>query len=187
MPESTGDTLLETLLAKEAIRELAQLYSRAIDRQDIALLRSLYTEDATDSHGDHYDGPVAGYCAFIESKLPILRYSGHHVCNHLIALAGDTAEGEVYAIAYHVLRDGAGGWVEDIRTVRYLDHYRKCDDGCWRFSKRVAKSDYGYSRPIEYEAEGPDDAAADPSYSVLTRRLFARGTNVARGANVAPG
>lgn len=39
---------LQTLLAKEEIRELVLLYSRGIDRKNLTLLRDLYTEDATD-------------------------------------------------------------------------------------------------------------------------------------------
>ncbi len=65
MADHQADALAD-LLAKEAIRELAMLYSRGVDRKDSALLRDLYTGDATDTHGDTYDGDAAGYVDFLE-------------------------------------------------------------------------------------------------------------------------
>lgn len=103
------DNRIETLIAKEEIRALAQLYSRGVDRQDFALIRSLYTDDATDSHGAYYDGPVDGYVAFLEASLPHMHIGNHFVCNHLVSVDGDTGEGEVYAIAWHLIPDGKGG------------------------------------------------------------------------------
>jgi ketosteroid isomerase-like protein len=169
------DQLLQTLLDKEAIRELGLLYCRAIDRKDVALLRTLYTADATDTHGDSYDGGAEGYCAFIESSLPYMRYSGHHVCNHLVSVDGDTGEGEIYALAYHMIPDGQDGWAEDIMAVRYLDRYRKEADGKWRFAKRVVTYDYRSKRTITAEAGAAIAAGADVSYSALASSLFARG------------
>ena len=101
---------LEMLLAKDAIRELALLYCRGVDRKDAALLRDLYTADATDTHGDSYDGDASGYCDFLEASFPHMPYSGHHICNHLISVDGDRGEGEVYAIAFHLIPDRQGGW-----------------------------------------------------------------------------
>ena len=166
---------LSEMLAKQEIRELALLYSRGVDRKDAALLRSLYTQDATDSHGDTFDGSAADFIAYLEKEaFPHLPYSGHHVCNHLISVDGERGEGEVYAIACHVVPDGQGGWLERIGYTRYLDRYRR-EDGRWRFARRVASYDYRSVRPLpapEGDMPGPD---ADPSYAALGSRLFARG------------
>ncbi|WP_159976135.1 nuclear transport factor 2 family protein [Novosphingobium sp. 18050] len=168
------ETALQALIDKDAIRELVLLYSRAIDRQDIALLRDLYTEDATDSHGDSFDGPAPEYCDFIERAFPYMPYSGHHVCNHLIAVDGDEASGEVYALAYHLIPGREGSSEEDFMAVRYVDNYRRSPDGRWRFAKRVVTYDFKLRRP--FEGGGLLGLAErDPSYAVCTQKLFARG------------
>ena len=76
---------LQQLIDKDAIRDLVLCYSRAIDRKDVELLRDLYTEDATDTHGTSFDGPADKYCDFIAASLPYMNYSGHHACNHMVA------------------------------------------------------------------------------------------------------
>lgn len=174
-------TALDVLIAKEEIRELGQLYSRGVDRKDQALLRSLYTADATDTHGDTFDGGKEAYVDFLEQGFPYMVYSGHHICNHLISVDGDTGEGEIYALAFHIIPDGAGGWLEDIMFVRYIDHYRK-EDGRWRFAKRVVTYDCSMRRPATLQERHHFTAPLDPatfpgdaSYATLTSRLFARG------------
>lgn len=164
----------QQILDKEAIRDLVLCYSRAIDRKDVGLLRDLYTEDATDTHGDTFDGPADAYCNFIEGSLPYMTYSGHHVCNHMIAVDGDAACGEVYALAFHVIPTADGGREEDFMAVRYIDNYRRCADGKWRFAKRVVTYDMQLRRPFTgggLMALG----AADPSYNECLHPFFQRG------------
>jgi hypothetical protein len=164
---------LATLIAKDQIRELVLLYSRGVDRKDAALLRTLYTRDATDTHGDSFDGNAEDYVQFLERSFPHMRYSGHHVCNHLISVDGDHAEGEVYAIAWHMIPNGRDGWQEDLMCVRYIDRYR-CENGQWRFAKRVVTYDFRIRRPLETPQPEPC-STPDPSFSALQNRLFARG------------
>lgn len=165
---------LAILIAKDEIRELALLYSRGVDRKDGALLRTLYTKDATDTHGDTFDGNADDYVSFLERAFPYMHYSGHHICNHLISVRSNEGEGEIYGIAYHIIPDGKGGWLEDMMCVRYIDRYRKEADGRWRFAKRVVTYDLRSQRPVP----APDTSTpppADPSFSELKSRLFARG------------
>jgi ketosteroid isomerase-like protein len=170
---------LQKLIDKDAIRELVHAYSRAVDRKDIALLRDLYTADATDTHGDSFDGSAEDYCKFIEKALPYMPYSGHHVCNHMISVDGDEGNGEVYALAYHVIpdRSGGGGLVEDFMCVRYIDNYRREADGKWRFSKRVVTYDVQINRPFEGKFL-PALWDKDPSYDVCRQPEFRRGARV---------
>jgi len=170
---NTDQSTLATLIAREEIRELALLYCRGVDRKDGPLLRTLYTSDATDTHGDTFDGPANDYVDFLEGAFPYMRYSGHHVCNHLIAVDGDEGEGEVYAIAYHIIPDREGGWIEDFGCVRYLDRYRR-EAGRWRFAQRVVTYDLRSQRPLAAGTE-PGAVADDPSFTVLKHRLFQRG------------
>jgi SnoaL-like domain len=171
---SIDQQALATLLAKEEIRELALLYSRGVDRKDIELLRTLYARDATDDHGKHYNGSAEGYLRFLEKSFPHMRYSGHHICNHLVSVDGDRGEGEVYAIAYHLIPDGKGGFLEDFMAVRYVDRYRK-ESGRWLFASRVVSFDLRSVRPVP-APEGPmPETTDDPSYTTLSSRLFARG------------
>ena len=171
---SIDQNTLATLIAKDEIRELAMLYSRGVDRKDGALLRTLYTKDATDTHGDTFDGSAKDYVDFLERSFPYMPYSGHHVCNHFISVNGNEGDGEVYAIAYHIIPVGKDGWLEDLMSVRYLDNYRKEEDGRWRFAKRVVTYDMRNRRPIAAPEQGKVPAA-DPSYTELKSRLFARG------------
>lgn len=167
------ESALQTLLDKDAIRDLVLLYSRAIDRKDLALLGDLYTEDAVDTHGTDFSGSVPDYLKFIESCAPFMPYSGHHVCNHLISVDGDEAKGEVYVLAVHCLGAADGPKVEDWHVVRYMDDYRRCADGKWRFSKRFVTYDMVIERP--FEGGGLLNAEEEASYVHLPARLFAAG------------
>jgi ketosteroid isomerase-like protein len=167
--------LFQEIVDKEAIRELVLLYSRGVDRKDGNLLRDLYTDDATDTHGDTFDGGKDVYVDFLEQSFPYMPYSGHHVCNHLIAVNGDEAEGEVYALAWHMIPTRDGGHEEDFMCVRYIDRYRRCSDGRWRFSKRVVTYDFRTRRPVDSKAnQGLPEPSSDPSFTELQLALFQR-------------
>jgi SnoaL-like domain len=166
---------VQFLVAKEEIRELAQLYSRGVDRNDIELLKTLYTKDATDHHGRHFSGTADAYIEFLARSLPHIQVGGHFICNHLISIIdGENAEGEVYALAYHYIPDGTGGTARDVAGVRYIDRYRKENDR-WLFAKRVVVFDFRDVKPVAAPTGPAPMPGDDPSYTTLASRLFARG------------
>ena len=171
---------VRVLIEKQSIAELVMNYSRAIDRQDFILLRDLYTEDGIDDHGGMYCGGADGFVAWLKDAMKGVE-TMHQVHNHMIAVQGDTAEGEAYLTTYNRIPSKEGGFDEFIQGLRYLDQYRK-EGGKWRFAHRIVAVDWAQHRPALWDFEhpllkgkrpgrpGPDD----PAYATLTDATFAR-------------
>lgn len=183
--QSSGQaTDLQSLLDKEMIRDLVHSYSRAVDRQDFAFLRTLYTEDAVeDDHGGAYRGSAAGYVDWLADVMgKVVDNSVHLVHNHMIALLGaDRAEGEVYVSGHSRLRQADGSREDLTHGMRYLDHYAKAA-GLWRFARRTIIVDWLAAGPSQWAPDRPDTRDAqfgrpgpgDASYRVLSHPYFAR-------------
>jgi ketosteroid isomerase-like protein len=172
---SLDEKALATLLAKADIRELVELYARGSDRRDMALLRSLYTKNGVHVHGEFNGSAAAFFDAWEAGLKQSSGRASHYICNHLIFVDGDEAQGEVNSLAWHLHDDGKGGAVEDLVGVRYFDVYRK-EGGQWRIAKRRSNIDFKVEHSVA--AQAASAAMDDPSYSALSARLFARGARV---------
>ncbi len=167
----------DELAARDCLLRLVQTYSRACDRRDFALLRSLYHDDAVEEHGDMFTGSPDEYVAWVEGALNNWSATAHYVTNTLFEIRGDYAEGEIYKINYHRTLDGAE---EIITGSRSLDRYER-REGEWRFLLRSVTLDWAETRPANAKAYRNFAAASPPgrpgrddlSYSKLT--LFAPG------------
>ncbi len=178
-----NESSLQALIDKDAIRDLVLCYSRGVDRQDFAFLRTLYAEDAIeDDHGGAYSGSAEGYVDWLTSVMGRVRNSSHMVHNHMIVLEGpDRAQGEVYLSGHTRLALEEGGFEDLTHGMRYLDHYAK-RDGVWRFARRTVIVDWLDAAPTRWDPTRPDtrDAQfgapgpADPSYRVLDHPFFRR-------------
>lgn len=150
------DADIATLIATDSLRRLVAAYSRAVDRRDFALLRSLYHDDAVDTHGEMFDGGADAYVAFVKQALSAYEMTVHYVANMTFVIDGDTAQGEVHKINWH--RTHAG---EEIVTgSRSLDTYAK-RDGEWRFCSRAITLDWARKGPVDTAAHA-DFAAGSP-------------------------
>jgi hypothetical protein len=157
------DAQLKTLLVaadKLALHELVQKYSRAIDRRDFDLLRSLYHEDATEEHGGMFHGPVADYIAWLPEVLAKNEATAHYVVNALFEVDDDYAEGEVYKINYHRTLPPNG--IETITGSRSHDRFAR-RDGVWRFTYRGIVLDWSTIRPVDPNAYKQFAASSPPA------------------------
>ena len=140
----------EDLLAKRAIHDTQMRYARGVDRCDPELVRSAYHPGAYDDHGG-YQGDVEGFIDFVKRDvMDACRCTMHKMGNSLIEVAGDEAFAETYAVAHHVMGEGAD--TRDLLMgVRYIDRF-ECRRGAWKVAHRVMS--YEWER---WAAIGPQD------------------------------
>jgi hypothetical protein len=161
-----------TLASEAALRALVTAYSRAVDRRDFALMRSLYDDDAFERHGQAFEGGPDAYIEFLHKATAAYEATVHYVVQTSFVIDGDTAEGEVHKINYHRTPDPDA---EEIVTgSRSHDHYIR-RGGRWRFLSRAVTLDWARRQPVD--AAAYDDPAAqsphgragadDPSYLLL--------------------
>lgn len=130
---TSRDAAIDALLDKEALRDLATRYARAIDRRDQDLLRSVYHDDAIDDHGVVFCDSAAVFVAKQPEIMAPFAITAHYLCNQSYRLAGDRADGELYFIAYHRVDQPEPKHI--IVGGRYLDNYEKRADE-WKIAHR---------------------------------------------------
>jgi hypothetical protein len=146
------------------IENLHTLFAYAADRADYALLRSLYTDDAVDDHGE-YSGPIDGYIDWVKETHKSFEILSHINAKPLIVIDGDTAESEVKGHVY-IRAKGPPAFSAFIVT-RSFDQYRRTPEG-WRFTSRKVCGDWS-GPTFEPVAVGGHTVgamdASDPVYS----------------------
>lgn len=137
-----------TLADEWALRRLVQLYARAVDRNDPELFVSLFVEDAV------LEGPqfhVAGHeqIRLVPGDLvQKFRATMHCVFNQTVNIAGDSADGETYCIAYHRIEDEGGRPMTLDWAIRYQDRFLR-RGGEWRIAYRRLVVEWTRTGPVE--------------------------------------
>jgi ketosteroid isomerase-like protein len=137
--------------AVTALQALALVYARAIDRCDADLLLSIFTTDGSVGNTDSNDPDFIGHAALrqmVGQVDAMFIKTLHKVHNQLIDHGGgDTATGETYCTASHVMPGKDGGWQVLDMAIRYQDRYR-IEAGIWKFASRRLEVEWVEIRPI---------------------------------------
>jgi hypothetical protein len=177
---TTRDPALQALIDKEEIRDLMRLYSRALDRCDAALMKSLFHPDASFDHADHFSGSAAEFADYATDFLSTLGPLAHYLCNSYIRVDGDLAYGEHYGIAFQRAETN-GQSFESIVGARMLDVYAR-REAVWKILRRRTIVDWnldidtnetfgrGVFGPTSMDTEfRGHKGRQDPSYAWLAR------------------
>ena len=166
------------LADKFALQELCAKYSRAVDRRDFELLRSLYHPDSTDEHGNMFAGEGGDFVAYVSRTVTQFESTSHYITNMLFAVDGNTAEGEIYKINYH--RTKPPERMEIVTGSRSHDRYEK-RDGVWKFLYRGITLDWARQTPVDDAAYTHFAAGSPPGQPDGTDLSYARLSMFMRG------
>jgi hypothetical protein len=126
-------------LDREEIRDLSRRYMRGLDRLDLALLSSVFADDATVDYG-FFQGSASDFVQFAYGALKDHLANHHLIGQMLVEVNGDRAIGEIYFQAFH--RIVAEGEEQDLFiSGRYVDRYVK-RDGIWKILFRSEINDW---------------------------------------------
>lgn len=169
---TVADATLARLVAEAEIRDAMARYARGADRNDVALIRSAYHPDATDSHG-YFCGSIDGFVEWFTERHAAVTQSMHFLGNCLIEFDGDDAAFvETYCQAFQRLQiPGQVDRMQDLHVLcRYLDRFER-REGRWAIATREVVYETQDVREVEaadpfpagfaIQAHGP----ADPLYA----------------------
>ena len=139
------DDRIRQLTDRDEIRDLMARYARAVDRNDMDLLREVYHPDAYDDHGD-YRGDLEGLVGYVTEKVGGAPQVMHFLGQILVEFGGpDVAVVETYFMTAHTLgpeasaaygvEDGGAGPLQLSMFGRYVDRVER-RDGVWRIARR---------------------------------------------------
>ena len=129
----------------DALRALAQRYSRAIDARDMDELTALF-DPAGSVDGARGSSSVPDYLEMTRTSPRVFEQSMHVLGDPLIDFVdgADTARLDTYAVVYQLGRvaaegvaEGSEGGGDMVLGIRYLDDVVRID-GAWRIHHRQA-------------------------------------------------
>ncbi|WP_328389607.1 nuclear transport factor 2 family protein [Nocardia sp. NBC_00416] len=143
LPETTA-AALAILIAKQEVQDLLARYLRAIDRADLATLKSCYLPGATEDHGGFFEGPAAEYIESIARTLTHPKaLTTHALTNVLVEVDGDRARAESYVLAFARVRRPDGNPGDTLTAARMVDDL-ECLDGRWGIRHRALRWDWNH-------------------------------------------
>lgn len=151
---------LQEIVDKQDIHEVAMRYCRACDRVDVALLRTVFHQDAYLAYGS-FDGPATEFVPWVIKHIREDYVHGYHgIANEYVVVEGDVAYGELYAVVNNAVVTEEGQVIENMIWGRYIDRYER-RSGEWRIAHRQFLLDSIESRPSSDQVRDRPDQSED--------------------------
>jgi hypothetical protein len=136
-----------------AIRKLAYLYARAMDRNQPQLIDQIFTEDASLERPSRLwrgRAEIRTVPGWLHERCVNMT---HHVHNQLAEIDGDRARAETHGLSHLVQRGPSHNLYVFEQGIRYQDELVR-EDGVWRFARRVLVYDWTETRTVGLGDDG---------------------------------
>lgn len=132
---------LETLAAKQEIRDVLSRYCRAMDRMDLELALSVFHPDAPFHYEGMFEGTGKEFMDWVWKTHATMARHSHQITNVLTEVDGERAVSEAYVtVALWTLPDPEGHQTEIVVRGRYLDRWSR-REGRWAIDERTHLAD----------------------------------------------
>ena len=124
---------LETLIAKQAIRDALSRYCRGLDRMDREMAEDVWHADGTADYLGIFEGTGHGFIEWVWEAHAAMDRHSHQITNVLVELdeGGERATSEAYVtVTLWTLPDENGVQNEIVGRGRYLDRWSKRAGSC---------------------------------------------------------
>jgi len=162
---------LETLLAKQAVRDALSRYCRGLDRMDKAMAYAVWHPDGTADYEGIFEGTGHGFVDWVWEAHAAMERHSHQITNVLTEVDGDRATSESYVtVLLWLASDGGETQTEIASRGRYLDKWSR-RDGHWAIDHRCHLVDTHSVREVTRGDVAPSSARdeSDPSFAFIAK------------------
>jgi ketosteroid isomerase-like protein len=155
-PMTHDANTIDAVISRQQIADITMAYCRGVDRADVALLTSVFHDDAVVVSGAfNGSGPdfARAICKLAEETY---EQTFHSIANQWIEVEGEGAVGETYVIAVSTTRDGT----DTLTGGRYVDRFERCA-GRWAIAERTFVLDWTRSEASTRDMAGGMYGALD--------------------------
>ncbi|MHA7837063.1 MAG: nuclear transport factor 2 family protein [bacterium] len=165
------DPALQSLLDRQAIRDVLSRYCRGLDRMDKEMAYAVWHPDATACYDGIYEGSGHGFVDWVWEAHASMERHSHQITNVLIELDGDRATSEAYVTVVLWTRPDAEGCQQElVGRGRYLDRWER-RGRVWAIAHRIHLLDLSSASPLNRAQTSPRASRdeRDPSFELIGR------------------
>ena len=162
---------VDEVVARQKIAECLYRYCRSVDRLDKALYDTVFETGAPIDMGEFFTGTESEFQTWVWAVHESMQGHSHQITNVTIRvdeLAGRAASEAYVTVCLRTQADHDGKTTDVVDRGRYLDQWKRLNNGSWKISERRYVSDIQqHVNSTASPAVTSSRDCTDPSYDLF--------------------